>query len=258
MENLRLRRLPASLRLAITFFVFALSGGYLFALLNVYIHYSKADGEPGLTTQDIIRTFYGPDDKQSILEAKIAPGGSMRDFVPDDLTRGKIATWVKNGAPEDVYKAEIVPILKENCTICHSVSGFMFQVPLSTYDDLKFVVKRDRGRPINALVQSSHTHLISMAMMFAAMAALFSCTGAPSWLKRYITPLPFVGILCDVGGWWLTKFIASFAYVMTLGGALMGTSFAVFALAILGECWFSRASSATAAQLSDAYKNSRA
>jgi hypothetical protein len=250
-----------SLRLAITFFVLALGVGYLFALLNVYIHYSKADGEPGLSTQDLVRTFYGPDDKQSLLEAKLLDGGSMRDFLPDPLDRGKVITWVKNGAPRAAWDKEIESIISSRCMTCHNRKGLMSLVPMESYEDItvksRWIITRDRGRPLNTLVQSSHTHLISMAMMFAAMAALFFCTGAPGWLKNIVTPLPFVGVLLEVGGWWITKFVAAFAYAMTLSGALMGTAFAVFAFGILGECWFARGSSATAAQLSDAYKNSR-
>jgi hypothetical protein len=236
----RLRELPASLRLAITCFVMTIGAGYMFALLNVYIHYAKADGEPGLTAKDIIRTFYGPDDKQSLLEAKIKTG-SMKDFVPDELSRGQLVSWVRDGASKELYDTKIGKIFNENCTGCHGPGGLMSAVPLAPYDQIpKFILKMDRGKPLNALVQSSHTHLISLSMMFFLLAALFCCTGAPNWLKGAAAPLPFLGIMLDVGGWWLTKYQPIFAYPMMWGGALMGSAFAVFAFGILGECWFSK------------------
>lgn len=259
MDNFRLRSLPVSVRLAITFFLMALGFGYLLALLNLYIHLSKADGVNGLTSADIVRTFHGPENKQTMLEAKVT-FGSMKDFVPDDLSRGKLVSWARDGAPEKQYNEEIAKIFNENCIGCHNPDGLMKNFPLTSYKEItnpaKRLISQDRGKSIASLVQSSHTHFISMGMMFFLLALLFFCTGAPSWLKNLILPIPFIGIICDVGGWWLTKYIAGFAHLVMAGGAMMGTAFAVFSFGIFGECWFAR-KTATAAQLSSEYQRSR-
>jgi hypothetical protein len=267
MDHFRLRTLPISARLAITGFIAVFGFGYMFALLNLYIHLSKADGVAGLTSSDVVITFHGPDSKQTMLEAKITTG-SMKDFIPNsaedpngDLARGKIVKWTREGAKKEGFAA-IKPILKEGCVGCHSPGNTMEQVPFAekdfepVYEKMAFVLKLDRGKSLNQLVQSSHTHLISMGMMFFFLALLFYCTGAPSWLKNILLPLPFLGILFDVGGWWLTKYIPFFANMVMAGGSILGTTFAIFSLGILGECWFVRSTS-TAAQLSKEYQRSR-
>lgn len=267
----RLRGLPAGLRLAITVFVMALGLGYTFALLNIYVHYSRADGDAGLSAQDIIVTFHGSD-QQSLLEAKILTG-SMRDFVPDSvpalekkenlppqgaaLYRGKIVSWVKNGASQEEYNNVIAPILQEGCVGCHGPRGIMASFPLTTYEEVRVFVNVNRGKSLSSLVQSSHTHLIAMSMMFFLLAVLFCLTGAPNWLKSLVVPLPFVGVIFDVGGWWLTKVAPFFAYPMMAAGALMGTGFAVFSFGILGECWLAKPPPTTRSQISQEYPRAR-
>jgi hypothetical protein len=257
MGGFRLRSLPAGVRIGITGFITALGLGYLFALLNVYVHYAKVDGKPGLSAEDVIITFYGSD-QQTLLEAKITTG-SMSQYITDDLDRGKIVAWVKGGTPEAEYTSTIKPIISSNCTGCHSAAGLMAQTPLTDYKEVtaERLVKRNRGKSLNVLVQSSHTHLISLSMMFLVLGALFCCTGAPEWLKSLAVPVPFLGVLLDVGGWWLTKMAPIFAYPMMWGGALMGSSFAIFAFGILGECWLARAPTVTAAQLKGESSRSR-
>jgi hypothetical protein len=267
MDHFRLRTLPTSARLAVTGFIAVLGFGYMFALLNLYIHLSKADGVAGLTSSDIVVTFHGPDSKQTMLEAKITTG-SMKDFIPNapddpngDLARGKIVAWARGGAKKDAFDT-VKPIIKEGCVGCHNPNGIMSFITFAgedlepVYEKMQIVLKLDRGKSLNQLVQSSHTHFISMGMMFFFLALLFYCTGAPSWLKNILIPLPFLGIMFDVGGWWLTKYIPAFAHMVMAGGAILGTTFAIFSLGALGECWFTRTTS-TAAQLSSAYEKSK-
>lgn len=67
---------------------------------------------------------------------------TMYEYVADDEDIEIVAAWIKNGSQNDsVFLAEVLPIIKDNCTKCHSTSSTMSDAapdkPLVTYEDLK-------------------------------------------------------------------------------------------------------------------------
>lgn len=67
---------------------------------------------------------------------------TMYEYVADDEDIEIVAVWINNGSPnDDAFLTEILPIIKENCTKCHSTSSTMSDAapdkPLVTHEDLK-------------------------------------------------------------------------------------------------------------------------
>jgi hypothetical protein len=56
--------------------------------------------------------------------------------------------------------------------------------------------------------------------------------------------LPFVALVLDVGSWYFTKVYHPFAWVVMLGGAFIGISFAFMWFVSMYQLWFSRAPTA--------------
>ncbi len=65
---------------------------------------------------------------------------TMYEFVSEDESIDDVIGWVNNGMPKDDFHNIIQPILKEDCTKCHSVSSTMtYGIPslsLSHYEDV--------------------------------------------------------------------------------------------------------------------------
>jgi hypothetical protein len=230
-----LRSLPTGTRLAITGFLAILSLGYLFMMVSFYVSHAKADGKSGLSREDLVRTYYKMEE-QSLLEAKITTG-SMKDFVPDELARGQLVTWVRNGADEKTFTKQIEPIIRDNCQGCHNPDGVMSQFPFLSFKDVKKMTTITREKSINTLLQASYTQAVLLAVMFFFLCVLFSMTGAPTWLKAITMPLPFLGILLEVGGWWVTRWTPSGAFGLIWGVFLLALSFVLLNLGIFAECW---------------------
>jgi len=66
----------------------------------------------------------------------------MYEFVADDEEIDIVEKWIKGGGEEDqLFKDEVLPILKENCTKCHSKTSTMSKavpdMPLTTFKEIK-------------------------------------------------------------------------------------------------------------------------
>ena len=87
-DALRLARLSLPAKLLITLLLLIIGPGYLFGVANIYFKHQNADGEPGLTVDDLRAAFHGmtktfqPEDKvivNSTMLKKVRPGGEMRE-----------------------------------------------------------------------------------------------------------------------------------------------------------------------------------
>ncbi|WP_353572099.1 NADPH oxidase family protein [Candidatus Albibeggiatoa sp. nov. BB20] len=65
---------------------------------------------------------------------------SMYEFVSEDEDIDMVAEWIHQGAPQDVFQQRIRPVLKADCTKCHSETSTMTyakpSMPLSEYNEV--------------------------------------------------------------------------------------------------------------------------
>ena len=144
---------------------------------------------------------------------------------------------MRAGAEEQSYDATVAPIFQQRCAGCHA--GTNPHLPnLTTYAEVVEMVDLDTGMDIFTMVRVSHTHLLGLTFMFFIMGVIFSHAYLrPVWLKCTIIGLPFAAIFCDIISWYLTKVIASFAYVVIASGGLMGLSFGTMVVVSLLQMW---------------------
>jgi len=234
LQDLRLAQLPKVTRVVITLFVLLAGAGYLVALLNLYLTYSMIDGHPGVTPDDLKRSFYGKRDN-TMLASKI-DGGSMAQYLTDPQDRGRILSWIQDGATEAKF-ATVQPIFQRNCVRCHNPSGISSFRPLTRYEEVATVTKVDRGEPLPTWARVAHVHLQSLALVYLALGLLFSLCGVSEKLKLTVVSTPFVAVAADFGARALAHFWPSMVYVVMLAGALMGLSTAGMILGVLYEMW---------------------
>ena len=92
-------------------------------------------------------------------------------------------------------------------------------------------------KPISELLNTTHTHVISMTFIFLIIGGIFYfnsiITGS---MKIIIIVEPFISIIATFGGIWLIRFIHSgFSYLVILSGILMYMSFFIMAITIFYE-----------------------
>ena len=56
-----------------------------------------------------------------------------------------------------------------------------------------------------ALAQSTHTHLLSFAMLFTLTGVIFGLSSYPCWLRVIVAPLVVTSQVAEVACWWLGR-----------------------------------------------------
>lgn len=233
---LHFSEMPYSMRVVYTATLLILGMGYLFALIYLFHSYSGKDGDPMTLSYEDVVIAYSGSGKDSRLEAALR--GSMSAMLPKDEL-GPLVGWVKEGAERARFEKEIKPTLDKRCMSCHDGSN-PHLVNLNGFDNLKKVTERDTGAGIFTLVRVSHIHLFGLTFVFFIVGSIFSHAYLrPVWFKCTVVGLPFVSLVLDVGSWYFTKLYQPFAWVVMIGGGIMGLSFAFMWVVSMYQMWFS-------------------
>lgn len=214
--------LPASLKVLYVNILLIMGIGYIFAMIQIYEVHAGRDGKPGLSVQDIKIAYSG---SKSDTRLEVALKGPMSGMLSAQ-ERSTIVEWVRNGSEEAAYQTQVKPIVEARCLMCHD--GSNPHIPqLTGFSALKNLAQLDTGVSIMTLVRVSHIHLFGLTFIFAFMGLIFSHAHLRSQaLKIIVTCIPFLAIFLDIASWWMTKVSTAFAYVVVIGGALMGLAFA--------------------------------
>ena len=86
----------------------------------------------------------------------------------------------------------------------------------------------------------SHVHLFGISIIFLLTGGIFALSAIGAKWRLLIIAVPYIAIWADIGSWWLAKVYSVFAYVVLLGGALMGVALAAQILISLWEMWFKK------------------
>lgn len=223
-----------------TMFLVTIGIGYLFAMIHLVFTHEYRDNVPGLSVEDIRIAYYGAH-QQTRLESAV--NGPMRGFLESDLQKDTIIKWIKDGGKQDDYSSSVAPIINDNCIKCHSATGIMRSVPLTSYEKVAELTKTDTGMSIQSLVRVSHIHLFGIAFLMFLVGRIFILCEMPVLVKRITVAIPFITVLVDIFSWYLTKLSPNFAYIVVLAGALMGLSIMAQIIISLYQMWFYKSKS---------------
>jgi hypothetical protein len=192
-----------------------------------------ADGELGLSVDDIVYSYYG-NREGSRLEAKL--GGSMK-LMADEQERASLIKWVRQGSPEETWEAVIKPIVDAKCVRCH---GVVPGIPdYRSYEGITVVTTIDEGATVPTLARVSHIHLFGIAFIFFFVCGIFTLTtGIATWMKTTAIALPYAFLAVDVFSWWATKYSPGFAWLTILGGMGYSLASAYMILTSLYQLWW--------------------
>ncbi|MBZ0273919.1 hypothetical protein K8I61_17910 [bacterium] len=225
MKNLPVwhRKLPGAM------FALVLGLGYLTALANLFFSTHEADLKPGMSLRDIEVRFHGD---PTMTRLKYMVLGDMREHLETEDELNTILEWLDAGAREKTF-GPVMEVLDNRCVNCHNPLGKSSFRPLTEYDEVAIVTKPDEGMPWDRLATISHQHFFGMGLLALAMSwILWNQTSIPHRAKTGLVLMGFIGVILDVGGWWLTKLNESFAVVVAGAGGLSGLFYGL-AIAII-------------------------
>jgi len=184
---------------------------------------------------DDIRIAYSGNKAATKLEGALH--GPMSGMLPAD-EKAKLIDWIHSGVSEAKYNEAVKPIIDSRCKACHD--GSNPHLPnLTSYDGIKKVADVDTGVSIGTLVRVSHIHLFGTDFYLLHHGHDIQ----PRLLPETVGEMcrdgdAFRGDFLDIASWWLTKVSEPFAYVVIVGGALMGVSFAIQWGVSMFQIWF--------------------
>lgn len=155
-ESMRLSRLSLAAKLLITLFLSLVGPGYLVGTANIVLQHQDADLEPGLSIDDLRRTFHGmektvtPDAEitvHSVMLEEVSPEGEMREHL-EEGGEGAIRSlvgWLEDGSKEETFAKSGAPepgdpspmeVIKAHCNECHNANG-------GDMEDVPFAADKD-------------------------------------------------------------------------------------------------------------------
>ena len=229
--------LPYSMRVLYTATLLILGTAYLFAGIYLFHSYSGKDGNPNTLSYDDIVIAYSGSGKGSRLEAALR--GSMSAMLPrDELS--SLVSWIQAGGERARFEKEVRSTFERRCLACHD--GSNPHLPnLNGYENVQKVTERDTGTALFTLVRVSHIHFFGLTFVFFILGTIFSHAYVrPVWFKCSVMATPFLALTLDIGSWYFTKVYHPFAWLVMIGGALMGMAFTFMWVVSMYQLWFTR------------------
>ncbi len=213
MTWLNLPNLPTPLKALFAGYLLVVGVGLLMAGLQIMLTHGMADGEIGLSKNDVVYSYYG-DRTNSLLENKL--NGSMKANATDEV-RADIIQWIHKGAPKEDWDMHFKAVFAQNCVACHSN---MPNIPnFTSFEAVQKVAAIGDGTSFKSLTRVSHIHLFGIGFIFFFIGFIFSfAVGVPKKIKIIAIAFPFAFLIVDILSWWLTKLSPSFAWLTIIGG----------------------------------------
>src|SRR5262249_11458640 len=132
-------------------------------------------------------------------------------------------------------------LVAERCVSCHGEPGREGEetarlFPLDTYEGLKShcEVQAVRAMPLPDLAQTTHAHLLGLAVLFGLTGLAFSFTPYPRPVLLVVAPLPLLAQGIEIACWWLARCDPMFVPVLLVAAGVVALGLAV---QVLGTLW---------------------
>jgi hypothetical protein len=216
-----------------TGYLLTIGFGLLMAGAQIMLTHGMADGNIGLSVDDIVYSYYG-DRSGSILESKL--NGSMKNNAPPEV-RLELIKWAQNGAPEKEWESTIKPQVVKYCAICHANMPGLANITDKAVMDT--MTKVNEGASVSTLTRVSHIHLFGISFIFFFVGWIFTyATGFSHMVKGILILTPFAFLIVDIISWWLTKLEPGFAWLVIIGGFGYSVAATVMIFTSLYQLWF--------------------
>jgi hypothetical protein len=149
------------------------------------------------------------DGERDALLAWIRGGLNRTDYDNDHMPRPAGDQPITQEFLNENGSVKIKALFTERCVRCHQPDGDdskAAKFPLTTYEQIKGYSKVDTGAmSLPALAQSTHTHLLSFAMLFTLTGVIIGLSSYPCWLRVIVAPLVVTSQVAEIACWWLGR-----------------------------------------------------
>lgn len=243
MDNFpKLRSLGPGARLGVACLVLVVLGGVLASARQLWLHHENRDGQPGVSVTDLMGAYHGVSAPAplvtSLLRAhpdKLPP--AKRDALLNWLQGkpGPAGTRPPGGNPrvaEDYDNLDLgdnspAEIIKADCLSCHGranagANPIARTIPLDYWEDAKKLAFARKIEPtdIKLLVASTHAHALGLGSLSLILAVMLCMTSWPRAWVGLLTLLSGMGLLVDLGCWWIAREQAWAVYAIIAGGGM--------------------------------------
>ncbi len=230
---MKINQLNISAKLAISFYTSLVLIGAFSAVILLGLLLSDKEEGFAIPTIDKIKIKYGYPLIISSMKT------SMYEYVSYDEEIDIVADWIAKGADKKAFNKDIKPIMKANCTNCHSKTSTMTKavphMPLSKYKDVKKYLKG--GYNWVKMANQAHFHSFGIALIIMIISLLFAFTRYLPWIKNLLIIAAPSALMLDLIGWWITKYNFEFAYLIFIFGTVMTSSIITMSFLVLIDTW---------------------
>lgn len=228
-----LKSLNTGAKLAVTFFL----GSVLIATVSALILLGLAISEE--TEGAVMPSIEGLKLKYAYPRFVSSMKSSMYEYVTEDESIDAVDQWIRDGKTKEAFEAVVRPIMKEDCTKCHSVTSEMTEampsMPLSQYKDV--LPLTESGYTWTQMSKQAHTHLFGIAVFLVILSGLMAYSTYLPWIRYTLILLSSVSLWMDILGWWLAKFMVDYVYVIYVSGAVMSGSIMAMVGLVCLDLW---------------------
>lgn len=243
-DALLLRSLGSLHRLGLTFLLLMLAGGFVASGTHLFNKTHERDQLKEMSLDDVKGTYHGIRTRAPLLVA-------LERNHPESLPaadRERLTKWLTgNRVTEDYDNPDLganapAEILSKNCISCHSrnaTDAAAKKVPLEFLDDVRVLAtSRDVSpNPAEAIVASTHAHAISLGTMSLVLGLMLGLSRWRGGFAGLVFAVHGLGLICDIGGWWLTRSNDSFAMLIVAGGAAYFATAGLLLLMLIADLW---------------------
>ena len=243
-----LRDLGFFARLGVLCTVLTLLGGTAVSGMFLYLKQEMRDQRAGLTVDDIKGHYHGMATKAPLLVALTS--GHPDDLTEDDLPeteRQALIDWLTGDRVSQDYDnfdlGDMAPseIMAVSCLECHSRQSegehAAAEIPLEFWDDVEPLSASRDIQPVSLtiLAASTHTHALGLSAVTLVLCWLALLTSWRRGLVGVLVGATGLGLLLDIGGWWLTREWIEFAYLIMGAGAVYNGGMVLLSLLVIGD-----------------------
>ncbi|USN99310.1 MAG: hypothetical protein H6810_01135 [Phycisphaeraceae bacterium] len=242
----RLRDLHPLARFGLICVVLTLLGGATGAGLQLYFQLHNRDEKPErFTIDDVKAQYHGIRSPSPLLES--LESGHPADVggeLPDN-ERQALLDWLKGDRISRNYDnldlGDMAPseIMTARCVDCHNRQAkgehAAAKMPLEYWDDVDplSVSREINPVPIEVLAASTHTHALGLSALTLVLCWLALLTSWRRWLVALIVGFTGLGLMMDIGSWWLTREYVGFAWAVVAGGGLYNLGVGLLGLLVI-------------------------
>ncbi len=235
---------PLGIRLGLTGLILVLLGGLYASALHMAHHYDNRDERPGLTLDDLEGAYHGIN-TPSLLNSSLE-----REHPADlpEMERKVLLEWLGGNRIVEDYDSldlEIPPaeIIESRCLSCHTRSAGAApgteKPPLEYFDDIQSIAfsREIRRTPDHVLAMTTHAHALSMSIQGLVVIALVLLTRWPVRITAFIVALMGLGLVGDIGGWWMARQSPSWVWCIVISGACYSLGQGLLLASVLLDLW---------------------